>query len=92
MSEILEANIFFFITSVAVIVFTVLVSVAVYYVIKILQSVRRIVDRIDAGSETIAEDISELREYIASGSLISQVIGLFIRRKRPVKKRTLKEE
>ena len=81
MEELLQANIFFFITSVAVILFTLLVCVALYYVIKILRAVRSIVDRIDTGSEHIAEDISQLRSYIAEGSLISQIVGLFIRTK-----------
>ena len=81
MAEVLQANIFFAITSASVIIFTLLLCVALYYVIKILRSVRSIVDRIDAGSENIAEDISNLRAYIAEGSLISQIVGLFLRSK-----------
>lgn len=78
MSEVLHANIFFFITSVAVVVFTILLCVALYYVIKIVQSVRRIVARIEEGSEVIAEDMSELRKFFAQGSLISHILGLFM--------------
>ena len=78
----LQANIFFFITSIAVVVFTVLVCVAVYYVIRILRTVGKIVERVDLGSETIAEDISQLRSYIAEGSLMSQIVGLFIKTKK----------
>jgi len=81
MSEVLQANIFFFITSVAVIVFSLLVCVALYYVIKILRTVRNIVERIDSSSEAVAEDISQLRNYITEGSLISQIVGLFFRSK-----------
>lgn len=79
MTEILQANIFFFITAMAVVVFTTFLCVAVFYLIKILRSVKNITERIDQGSETIAEDIKQLREYIAEGSLISQLIGLFIK-------------
>lgn len=82
MEEVLQANIFFFITSVAVVVFTILVCVAIYYVIRILRTVGKIVERVDSGSETIAEDISQLRSYIAEGSLISQIVGLFIKTKK----------
>lgn len=82
MTEVLQANIFFFITSIAVVVFTVLVCVAVYYVIRILRTVGKIVERVDLGSETIAEDISQLRSYIAEGSLMSQIVGLFIKTKK----------
>lgn len=82
MTEVLQANIFFLITSVAVVIFTVLICVAVYYVIRILRTVGKIVERVDSGSETIAEDISQLRSYITEGSLISQIVGLFIKTKK----------
>ncbi len=86
MTEILQANIFFFITAMAVVVFTIFLCVAMYYVIKILRSVGNITERIDEGSETIAEDIKNLRGYIAEGSLISQIVGMFIKSKRSRKK------
>lgn len=82
MDEVLHANIFFFITSVAVILFTLLLCVALYHGIKILQSVRRIVERIDAGSEMIVEDVEQLRSYVLDGSLLSQLFGMFTGRGR----------
>lgn len=82
MTEFLEANIFFFITSVAVVVFTIFLCVAMYFVIRILRSVKNITERIDEGSESIADDIKQLRQYVAQGSLISQIIGLFVKSKR----------
>lgn len=88
MDEVLHANIFFFITSVAVILFTLLLCFALYYIIKILQSLRRIVDRIDAGSEMIVEDVEQLRSYVLEGSLVSQLVGFFMgRARRPKSKR-----
>lgn len=90
MDEVLHANIFFFITSVAVILFTLLLCVALYHGIKILQSVRRIVERIDAGSEMIVEDVEQLRSYVLDGSLLSQLFGMFTgrgRRSRSTSKR-----
>lgn len=92
MEEVLQANIFFFITSAAVVVFTTLVCVAIYYVIRILKTVGKIVERIDSGSETIAEDISQLRSYIAEGSLISQIVGLFIKTKRKGRRKAGEED
>lgn len=82
MTEILQANLFFFITAIAFVVFTVFLCVALYYVIKILRTVGNITKRIEEGSETIAEDVKHLRSYLAQGSLISQVVGLFVRSKR----------
>lgn len=87
MTEVLQANIFFAITAAAVVIFTIFLCVAVYYVIKILRAVRSITERIDVGSETIADDMKQLRSYITEGSLISQVVGLFINNKRGRRKK-----
>jgi len=78
MTEILQANLFFFITAIAVIVFTLLLCFVLYQVIKILKSIRRIVDRIDEGSEMIAEDMENFRSFVTEGSLVSQLIGFFM--------------
>lgn len=78
MSEILQANIFFIITSIAVLVFTLFVCVILYHVIKILRSIRKIVDRVEEGSEVIAEDVSQLRAYVVEGSLVSQIMSFFM--------------
>jgi hypothetical protein len=86
MTEILQANVFFFITAMAVVVFTVFLCMAMYFVIKILRSVRNITERIEDGSETIAEDVKQLRRYVVEGSLISQVLGLFMKTKRSRKR------
>ncbi len=86
MTEVLQANIFFFITTAAVLVFTVFLCVAMYFVIMILRSVRNITKRIETGSEGLAEDVKQLRRYVVEGSLISQVIGLFVRSKRSRKR------
>jgi hypothetical protein len=78
MTEVLHANIFFFIASFGVILFTILVCIALYHIVKILRSIRRIVERVEEGSETLAEDVSQLRSYVVSGSLFSQIISLFM--------------
>lgn len=77
MNEVLHANIFFFITSIAVIIATLLVCIALYHGIKILQAIRRIVERVDASSEMIVEDVEQLRSYVFGGGLIAQVLGFF---------------
>ncbi len=78
MTEILHANIFFIIASIGVILFTTLVCIAIYQIVKILRSVRTIVERVEEGSETLAEDVSQLRNYVVSGSLFSQIINFFM--------------
>ncbi len=91
MSEILQANVFFFITSVAVVVFTILVCVILYHVIKILGSIRAIVAKIEEGSDLIAEDMSMLRTFVIEGSLVSQIMSFFLgkkARKAPLSKKS----
>lgn len=75
MSEILHSNIFFLITSIAVIVVTILVSIGLYYVICILRAVRDIAERVREGSEIIAEDAAQLREDILSGNIFSALFA-----------------
>jgi uncharacterized protein YoxC len=74
MSEVLQANIFFMITAIAVVVVTIMVAVALYYVIRILRAVRDIAERVREGSEVIAEDVATVREGIVSGRFFSDVM------------------
>ncbi len=76
MTEIIQANIFFFITSIAVIIFSLLLCIAVYQIIKILKIVRRIVERIDEGTEVLADDIEHIRTSFNPTKLISFIVGL----------------
>lgn len=78
MNEVLQANIFFIITSIAVVVFTILICVALYQVIGILRSVRHMVNRVEEGSEAIAEGVSNLGKSLADATLLKAIIkGLF---------------
>jgi len=93
MTEVLHANIFFIIASIGVIVFTTLVAIAIYQIVRILKSVRNIVERVEEGSETIAEDVSQLRSYVIGGSFLSQIISVFMGTKsRRSRKRTTDNE
>ena len=74
MNEVLHANVFFFITGIAVIVFTALLCVALFHGIKVLQSLRRIMERIESGTEAIAEDMQSVRTYFAGDGIIRRLI------------------
>jgi hypothetical protein len=78
MTEVLHANIFFVIASVAVVLFSIIVCVILYHVLKIVKAIRRMVDRIEAGSEMIAEDVEQFRSFVMRGSLVSQLINFFM--------------
>jgi len=73
MSDVLHANIFFFITAIAVVLVTVMVIIALYYVIRILRAVRDVAERVREGSEVIAQDAANFREGILSGSFLSAI-------------------
>lgn len=74
MSEVLHANIFFFITGIAVIIFTALLCVAFYHFIKVLRSLRRIMERIEEGTEVIAEDLHHVREFFTQEGFVGRLI------------------
>ena len=75
MTEVLQTNIFFVITSIAVLVVTVLVLVALYYFIGILRAVRDIAERVREGSEIIAEDAAQLRHEFISGNIFAALLS-----------------
>lgn len=88
MNEILHANIFFLIASLATVVFCILISIALYQLIKILKLIRNLMERIEAGSELIAEDVAQVRAFIKSGSLMSRIFGFIMSKGFGTRKRT----
>ena len=74
MNEVLHANIFFIIASIATVIFCILVSLILFQVLKITKSLRSIIERIEAGSEVIAQDVAHVRELVASGGIFSKLI------------------
>ena len=76
MNEVLHANIFFVIASIGVVLFTLLVCVLLYQLIKIVKAVRRIVERVEEGTEVIVEDIENLRNSFNPARLIQFVMSM----------------
>ena len=95
MEEVLHANIFFVIASVATVIFCILVVIILYHVLKAVRTVRRILERVEAGSEQLAEDFSTVRSYVTHGGLVSRVFGFFMpggRGRKNKRRRTASEE
>jgi hypothetical protein len=86
MSEVLQANIFFLIASIATVVFCIVVTMILFQIFKIMKTVRSILERIDSASETMSEDVAHVRKLVATGGLVSTVMGLVFGAKK--KKRT----
>ena len=76
MEEVFKADVFFFITAIAVIIVTVLLCIILYHVLKAVKGVRRIIDRVEVGSEMIAEDITNARSTLLNTSIASVVSGI----------------
>ena len=69
MSDILQTNVFFLITSIAVIVLTVLGVVVLWYVIGILREVKKIAAKVNRVGAGVERDIEQLRAEFRQGSL-----------------------
>ena len=78
MSEVLQANIFFMITAIAVVVMTIFICVVLYQVIRILRAIQRIAMRVEEGSKVIAEDAAQLRAELLNGNFISSFFSRFV--------------
>ncbi|HMO77967.1 MAG TPA: hypothetical protein PKD95_02110 [Candidatus Paceibacterota bacterium] len=77
MNEILHANIFFVIASIATICFSILICYVIFQVIKIVQLVRSILEKIEAGSEVLATDLAHIRMFFSEGSFLTRILGFF---------------
>ena len=92
MNEILHANIFFIIASIATVCFCILVCYILFQVIKILQLVRSILDRVAAGSEVLASDLAHIRMFFAEEGFLSRLLAMFGGGKPSRRKRARKDE
>lgn len=64
MDELLQTNIFFYITSVAVVLLTIFWVIISFYVLKIVREIKQITKMVKEESAEIAEDLGDLRESI----------------------------
>lgn len=64
LQTLIHADIFFFITSVAVVIVTILAIIAAVYVIYILRTIKQISQIIRDQGDRVSEDIDELRDIV----------------------------
>lgn len=78
MYDLIQADIFFFITSISVILLTLLLAVIFYYVIKILKDIKHISRIASEESEIISDELSDLRRNIKKeGAKIKHLSNFF---------------
>ena len=91
MEEVLKSDVFFFITSTAVVVLSLVLLVALYYLIKILRDVKDISHTVKRESELILSDVDAVRRSIKKkskqvGAFISRAASSHLKRKAKHKK------
>ena len=69
MSELLHADIFFFITAVVVIIIGVGSAIVLYYLVLILRDIRAITKKVRSATDVIGEDLTELHTTLKSEGL-----------------------
>ena len=92
MTEVLQTNIFFIITSGAVIIVTLLLIAVLVYILQIIRNVRDMSNKLKEGSELLAEDFKELHVRLQGGNFgLKTVLGLlagkFLSRRRRTKRK-----
>jgi hypothetical protein len=58
-----------------VVIFILLTSLILYHVFKVVKAIRRIVERVERGSEVLAEDIDDIRNNLNPTRLINFVMS-----------------
>ncbi len=78
MSQIMKADIFFVVSTVSVVVVSVLIIVAILYLIGILRDARKLSSRVREEGEEIVNDVGNIRKKTITG--LSRIINSFIKK------------
>jgi uncharacterized protein YoxC len=77
----IKADIFFFVTTVAVVIITIGLVVGMIYLIRILHVIKRISHRAEKTADMVADDIVELRNTIKEQGMSAKRILNFFKNK-----------
>ena len=75
MESIIQSDIFFFITSISIIIFTVFFIIIGFYVIKIVKNFSRISEVLKDGVNTADAEIREIGEHVRESAIFSFIFG-----------------
>lgn len=81
MNTLIHADIFFFVTTIAVIIFTILASIALYYLIGALKNFKRITKNLENRIDQAGDKISDEAEYIKNRVHESFVFNMLFAKK-----------
>ncbi len=93
MNDILQANIFFFISSISTVVIAILIGIILFYIARIMRDISNVVHKINNASADLERDFQDLRREIKNEgtkvrSIIDVALGFFLSR---IQKRTTKK-
>ena len=75
METLIHADIFFFVTTIAVIVITIALTVLIIYLVKVFRSVRKIADMVSDETVLVRKDIADLRSEVRERG--ARAVGMF---------------
>lgn len=75
MNEVLLANLFFIITGMAILVVAAFLAVAIFQLIRVLRTLRTILERVDEATDHFVEDARGLRDQIVSGAVVARTFS-----------------
>lgn len=87
METLVKADIFFFITTIAVLILTTILAIAGYHLIKILKNFRDMSDTLKRAVDVAEEDMENIHDQITGSWLYSL---LFKKKKKPARARVVK--
>ena len=92
MNSLLKSDVFFFITSIAVVIIAILLAVLIVYLIKVSRDIKYISQRAKTEADNIIDDVSKLRTNLKEqGGKIKDLAGFFSRFYKPKKTKSRKE-
>ena len=73
MQDIIHADIFFFITSIAVVIFTIIAAIVGMYMIGIMRDVRQITRRVRDGVEHVSASAEKIVDDVRNDGIVSTI-------------------
>jgi uncharacterized protein YoxC len=77
MNEFMKQDIFFFVTTIAVAVLSILLAILIIYIIKISSDVKHILKTARNEADLISQDLSDLRRNMNNGFKIKHLFNFF---------------
>lgn len=81
MDTLMKANVFFFVTTIAVIAFCIVGVVAFVYLIAILRNIKKAADRLESEMNAIEHDMDSLYRKISESFIFNMLFGKRAKRK-----------